>query len=96
MFAYHNRNILFHALKFRLKIFRLFIFAFMRSSDALVEVDGTSVADIFKHIGEPFFGNKVSFKTQRFQFKCSSLLSIWKVFVKIFELLGFPISSIQI
>ncbi|KAL5145852.1 Shikimate kinase, chloroplastic [Glycine soja] len=27
-------------------------------SDALVEVDGTSVADIFKHIGEPFFGNK--------------------------------------
>ena len=60
MFAYHNRNILFHALKFRLKIFRLFIFAFMRSSDALVEeeVDGTAVADIFKHNGEPFFRNK--------------------------------------
>ena len=49
-----------HALKFLFNIFRLFFFAFMWSSDALVEEegDGTAVADIFKHNGEPFFRNK--------------------------------------
>lgn len=56
------------------------------------EAGGNSVADIFKHYGESFFRDKeVGWKGLCFWFSCSS---VFRIFVKLFELLDFLVSLI--